>query len=146
MLPTVAPTPAGLALAAERLVALRAALDVIGPTPCRATEPGAEYRRDRHNHFCEVAARQHCAHLGNGWRLYTYAAAHRRVGGAPTIQARLLWDQETISWPATPGADFRLPIPEAATAAQMAALWNAHITAEAAKAAATYAALLIPTE
>lgn len=146
MLPTTAPSPAALTLAAERLASLRAALDAIGPTPCRASDPGGELRRERHHHLCETAARQHCAHLGNGWRLYTYAAASRRVGGAPTIQARLLWDQETISWPATPGADFRLAIPEAATAAQMAALWNAHITAEAAKAAATFAALIVPTE
>lgn len=146
MLPATAPTPAALTLAAERLASLRAALDAIGPTPCRATDPGGERRRERHHHLCETAARQHCTHLGGGWRLYTYAAAHRRVGSAPTVQAQLLWDQVTLYRPDDPSAAFKLPIPPDATAAQMAALWNGHITAEAAAAAATYAALLIPTE
>lgn len=146
MLPTTAPSPTALALAAERLTALRAALDAIGPTPCRAMDPGAERRRERHHHLCETAARQHCSHLGGGWRLYTYAAAHRRAGSAPTIQAHLLWDQVSLYLPTDPGAAFQLTIPPDATAAQMAALWNAHISAEATKAAATFAALLIPAE
>lgn len=146
MLPTVAPTLSALVLAAERLASLRAALDAIGPTPCRATDENAGRRRDQHHLLCEAAARQHCTHLGNGWRLHICAAAHRRVGSAPTIQAHLLWDQVTLYRPDDPGAAFKLPIPPDATAAQMAALWNGYITAEAAKIAATYAALLIPAE
>lgn len=146
MLPTTAPTPAALTLAAERLAALRAALDVIGPTPCRATDNSAARRRYRHHHLCETAGREHCTHLGGGWRLCVYAAAHRRAGSAPTIRAGLLWDQVTLYRPDDPGAAFQLAIPPTSTAAQMAALWNTHITTEAAKAAATFAALIIPTE
>lgn len=147
MLPRTAPTTAGLTLAAERLAALSACIRAaLGPTPCRAADRDGERRRNRHHHLCEEAGRQHCTHLGGGWRLYTYAAAHRRVGGPPTIEARLCWNQSPGYLPDDPHGDYKLPIPPDATAAQMAALWNGYLQTEAAKAAATFAALVIPTQ
>lgn len=146
MLPTTAPSPAALALAAERLASLRAALDAIGPTPCRATDPGGELRRERHHRLCEVAAREHYTNLGGGWRLQTRADANPKVGKPAAIRSHLLWDYHPPQRVTDPFTSASFPIPPDATAAQMAALWNTHITTEAAKAAATFAALLIPTE
>lgn len=68
------------------------------------------------------------------------------MGGASTIEVRLCWNQSPGYLPDDPHGDYKLLIPPTSTVAQMVALWNNCIQTDAAKAAAIFAALVIPTQ